>query len=226
MKSSAFVNVFNGPLHFNMPGVQALVFSCSLLASSAGYSQVLPGYAPTAFQPQLEAGTSNFTIETGVQCPTTTLNLTGFGGNLNAWGDTHYSPHQSLSAGVGNYGIAAGVSIPLGRALIDFCKKYANGRLEFQKTLLQNQLMNSQFALFRHCKYFRDLGYDLTEREFADKEGPLSIFDSCNKLSQLLHPKAQKTPRSPMPVPTPPPFSTKSDSPNVPSVFITNPPAR
>lgn len=197
---------FSNALQFSVAG--SLLISNTLLLPSVSYSQALPSYAPTAFQPQFEAGTSNFNIESGIVCPSTTFNVTGFGGNLNAWGDTHYSPYQSTSASAGNYGIAAGLSIPLSRAMSDYCRKYAEGRIKAQETLVRNQLMNSQFALFKHCKYFKEMGYTLDEKEFKDNAGPLSVFSACSSLARLLDPSSQLYPKTSMDPVSPRPAST------------------
>lgn len=202
----------SGALLFTVKGCSSLLFT--LLASSPVHSQILPGYAPT--QPQVGAGSSNFNIESGMQCPVTTFYVAGFGGNLNTWADAYYSQRQSVSAGTGNYGIAAGLSIPLGRDLSDFCKKYAKARIDLQKSQLQDQLINSQFALYKHCQYFRNYGYDLTEKAFTDPSSPLSVFKDCSSLSELLHPKSRRFPiryyediPAPKPAPTAPENSPK-----------------
>lgn len=184
-----------------LPLAGYLSIAYSLIDPSIGYSQALPTYAPTVIPSQFDTVTSNFQIESGIICPTTTFKVAGFGGNLNAWGDNHYPPYQSASANAGNYGVAAGLTIPLSRTLSDYCKKYAESRIKAQNTLVRNQLINSQFALFKHCRYFRDLGYTLKEDWFKEKKGqenPLSVFSQCSSLAEMLNPAAQKNPRTSM----------------------------
>jgi hypothetical protein len=214
--------VRSAALQFSVAGCISVI--SDVVAPTAIYSQVLlPSNVPTLFQPQVGTGTSTFAIDSSVNCPTTTLNVSGFGGNLNAWGDTHYSPFQSTSGGVGNYGIAAGVSVPLSRTLTNYCRKYAEEKIKFQETLTRNQAINSQFSFFQHCKYFRDLGYTLLEPEFQKE--PLLVFSKCYELAKLVDPSARKYPRSPMATGelTPPkPASTDSSSPQ-PLLLITQP---
>jgi hypothetical protein len=179
-------------------------------ASSIGQVAFTPTGAPGAISPNISSGTSNFGIETGVICPGTTLNVLGFGGNVNAWGDRHYAPYEASSAGTGNYGIAAGISIPLGGSLMEYCKKYTKERLEQQSTLGRNRRINSQFAMFRHCEYFSDRGFSFKEPEFNQSDGPLSVFKDCKRMASLFTPeqiRKRSTPKTPIPPGTPAPSS-------------------
>lgn len=165
--------------------------------------------APGSFGPGFTGAGADYKLQQEVQCPTPTFNVTGFGGNLSGWGDTHYEPFQSTSAGLGTYGIAAGVSIPLGNDLQKFCKRYAEIKREFEQTRLRNQAINSQFALYKHCRYFRDVGYNLNDPRWFDEKGPLSAFSGCKALAEFLDPDSAKRPTISNYPPDPKPANTQ-----------------
>jgi hypothetical protein len=167
----------------------------SLLIPSAGFAQSPFLSIPPGTSSSLPIYTeSRFELQNSVACPTPTFSITGFGNGLNGWGDTHYQPYQSNSAGLGNYGIAAGVSVPLSNDLKKFCRDFAKIKAEFEKDRLRNQAINSQFSFFNHCKYFHDLGYDLRDDKWFKSDGPLSAFVGCRDLAIFLDPASRPNP--------------------------------
>ena len=141
--------------------------------------------------PGFNHGASNFSPFQGINCPTTTFNVTAFGANTNAWGDQHYAPYQSSTGSFGNYGGAVGLSIPMGSTAKDFCNKFAKSKLSEQELLLKNQIMNRQSTLLRNCMILRNqIGINLSANrpEFSEN-GPLSAFAECRSLAQLLEPE-------------------------------------
>jgi len=167
----------------------------SLLIPSAGFAQSPFLSIPPGTSSSLPIYTeSRFELLNSVACPTPTFSITGFGNGLNGWGDTHHQPYQSNSAGLGNYGVAAGVSVPLSNDLKKFCRDFAKIRTESEKDRLRNQAINSQFSFFNHCKYFQDLGYDLKDDKWFKSDGPLSAFVGCRDLAIFLDPASRPNP--------------------------------
>ena len=155
-----------------------------------------------------------------MDCPTPNIRVGGFAGNANDWANVD-GPIPWSSSGLGSYGIATSLSIPLGGQLSDYCKKYAIERLEFQKQLVKNMKLNSQYQLYLYCRALTDAGLGRSdgaaqrgEALFAltafAKNGPLSAFKECEPLYALLlrrnptrtQPEITSDPRSPAPAPT------------------------
>ena len=174
----------------------ATAYLLSLMMSPT--ASVAQSFVPTPASIQPTIGdTSRYTLDTGVICPTSSINVTGYGGNINGWADNHYSPYTSTSGGLGNYGVAMGLNIPLGGNLGDFCENYAKNKDIFERTRTQNQLLNSQFTLFKNCQYFRDLGYKLDGdifKEAVSETGPLSAYKECVNIAKFLDPASRPNP--------------------------------
>jgi hypothetical protein len=200
----------------------AMTIVVSWIFTTPSFSQ--PAYIPTpgALSPGIQNGTVNYSLQQEVNCPTATFNITGFGGNTNGWANNNYEPFQSSDGGLGNYGVSAGLSIPLGNsALQDFCKKYAKIKEDFEESRLRNQILNGQASLLQQCLYLRDLGIQIkVDPEVFAEGGPLSSFAGCQSLAKLLDPSN----RRPTEELTPPPKAsiepmTKPATP----VFLVNP---
>ena len=154
--------------------------------------------------PSFTSGTSKYSPDTGVDCPTPTFNVTAFGRGTNGWSDTYYSL-EGASGGVGNYGGAIGFSYPFGGYLREFCNKLAESKAKFEKLRVQADLLNK-------CRYLAfDLGvtgelFD-KNKEMFEKAGPLSSFAECKAFRRLLDPAKTKPtlslgePSSPKPEP-------------------------
>jgi hypothetical protein len=109
----------------------------------------------------------SFSIESGTACPVPAFNVQGFGGNVN--NSTSYPDRYSGSGNYGNYGVAAGILMPLGGGLMNYCKKAAAAKaqkaeLDTWTTLINNcaELVSKgvQFESmpglpeeFKKCKY-------------------------------------------------------------------------
>jgi hypothetical protein len=70
-------------------------------------------------------------IDSTTQCPTSTFSIAGFGRNADNWGKGSLSSsgesfdRSSGSSGFGNYGVAAGISVPFASAAIKACNELA-----------------------------------------------------------------------------------------------------
>jgi hypothetical protein len=157
-------------------------------------AQVVYGRGPTPVPFGTEIVPSLYTLQTEVGCPTPTFRVAGFAGVANDYAN-NYGPNTSSDSGLGNYGISAGLSFPLGRRLSDFCKEYAEQRKLFEQQRVRNMTLNSQYSLFQHCRVLVDSGLGSTGGDRGAKlfddpafesNGPLSSFKSCKPLYALL----------------------------------------
>jgi len=90
--------------------------------------------------------TSNFTLEGAVTCPTVTVGAGVFAGNANQWGNIDV-PYNSATGGGTNVGGIAGITIPFGGSLDDYCRDHA--KMRKKRTLLELQLDERKVALNR-----------------------------------------------------------------------------
>lgn len=194
---------------------------CLVLPRSSMAADVVYGRGPVATPFSPEVGTSLYTLQTEVGCPTPTFRVAGFAGGANDWAN-NYEPNASSDSGLGNYGISAGVSFPLGRQLSDFCKEYAQQRILFEQQRVRNMTLNSQYSFFQYCRAFVDSGLGSADTVVASKlkgdklfsdpafesNGPLSAFASCKPLYSLLRNRDPNrvfpNVKEPSPAPTPP----------------------
>jgi hypothetical protein len=169
----------------------------SLLFPSATFSQTAAYNNFGTYSPNVNSGTSPYTLDSGVQCPTTTFNATAFGGSANGWTDKHSPPYDAVGGGLGSYGAALGFSVPLGsQDLREFCKSFAKARKEFETARVQADLLN-------RCRYLISslgINQELFEENaalFNGKEAPLSSFVKCKSFITLLN-SSKVTPNFPM----------------------------
>jgi len=185
----------------------------------------------SSFTPDGLYNTPSYKIQGDLECPTPSIRVGGFAGNANDWANVD-GPIPWSSSGLGSHGVNASLSIPLGGQLGEYCKKYAMERLEYQKSIVKNMKLNSQYSLYMYCRALTDAGLGRSDRSrnpndipikgeilFAEtafsKNGPLSAFKECEPLYALLlnrmptrtgplTPDDVKTsdPKSPLPAPT------------------------
>jgi hypothetical protein len=169
--------------HLSLP----IGLAYSLLFPASTLSQQIAAYNGFGtYSPNFSSGTSPYTIDNGVQCPATTLNATAFGGSANGWTDKHFPPYEAVGGGLGSYGAAVGISVPLGsQDLREWCKSFAKLRKEFETARVQADLLNK-------CRYLI-FSLGINEKSFSDnkdlfigKEAPLSSFVKCNSFIKLL----------------------------------------
>ena len=156
-----------------------LLFPTATLSQPAAYN----GFG--TYSPNFSSGTP-YTLDSGVQCPTTTLNATAFGGSANGWTDQHFSPYESVGGGLGSYGAAVGINVPLGsQDLREFCKSFAKSRKEFEIARVQADHLNKCRYLIFSLGITQNL-FDDNKDLFIGKEAPLSSFEKCDKFIKLL----------------------------------------
>lgn len=191
-------------------------------AAEPVYGRGVSGFS--SFTPDALYTTPTYQIQGDLTCPAPSIRVGGFAGNANDWANVD-GPIPWSSSGLGSHGINASLSIPLGGQLGDYCKKYAIERLEYQKQVVKNMRLNSQYSLYLYCRALTDAGLGRSdgaatkgEKLFAEtafaKNGPLSAFKECEPLYALLlnrnptrttpfTPSESKSdPKSPAPAPT------------------------
>lgn len=104
----------------------------------------------------------NYQIDASLQCPSTSVSVGGFGGNGNDWA-YNVQPYGASSSSINNYGIAAGIRIPLGGYLSDFCKDYARQKSEFVRITTENYRRNSFLANLEQCRWLDSQGIELKD---------------------------------------------------------------
>jgi hypothetical protein len=187
----------------------SLLFPTATLSQATAYN----GFA--TYSPSFTSGIAIPSVDNGVQCPITTLNATAFGGSANGWTDRHFPPYEAVGGGLGSYGAAVGISVPLdSQELREWCKRFAKLRKEFETARMQADLLNK-------CRYLiQSLGipekaFKENEILFNGKDAPLSSFAKCNGFFNLFL-ASKRRPNLPMSknpdnasdLPTPP-FSPK-----------------
>lgn len=191
------------------------------LFTSPAYSQISVPTSITGAVPGFVNATSNYVLNNSITCPTATINITGFGGDTDGSATDRNEVFRTQSADVTSWGLALGVSIPLGgNSLREFCKKFAAAQAEFQQTRTRNQERNSKLALLQQCLYIQDsLGIRISKSPGVfSGNGPLASFAECLKLSDVLDVANRKPSIDLVPAPKAP---TDSASPTSTPVTIT-----
>jgi hypothetical protein len=92
---------------------------------------VYGGDGSSAFGGPTLPSSEKVVIDSSTECPTPTFSVTGFGRNADNWGKGNLSSSDesfgraSGSSGFGNYGVAAGISVPFASAAIKACNELA-----------------------------------------------------------------------------------------------------
>jgi hypothetical protein len=160
-----------------------------ILLSYPAFSQIVVPTTINGSVPGFSNATSNYVLNNSISCPTSTINLTGFGGDTDGSSTDRNEVFRTQSADVTSWGVALGVSIPLGsNTLRDFCKKFAAAQAKFQETRTRNQEQNSKIALLQQCLYIQDsLGIRISKNPSVfSGNGSLSSFAECLNLSDVL----------------------------------------
>jgi len=165
------------------------------------------GYSPTLLAvPDLGNGTQDYRIDATSECPVPSIAITGYGGEGNnsaeayTGGNRRDNPYGSASTGVTNYGIAAGLRIPIGGRLSEFCKDYAKAKADFQRTRAINKERDSQMLLIQQCDFLVRYNWDLNNPGFEDKA--FSHLLPCRKIMSARKPDSVGVMQSPPVSPT------------------------
>jgi hypothetical protein len=154
----------------------AFVYPSTAQAQAIGYGR---GPNLNYFTPAVTG--DSFSPSSGINCPTPTFNIGAYGGGGNDWSDNFSPTYASSSAGVNNYGVAAGLRLPLGAGeLTRACKDYAKFKSEFERINTENFRRNAQISLFRQCNWLKDNHVDLFQNAFNNP-----VFSSLKACSLL-----------------------------------------
>lgn len=189
------------------------------LSSTAQTATPAFGFTPTLLAvPDLGGGgTQNYRIDATSDCPVPSIAITGYGGEGNnsteayTGGYRRDNPYGSASSGVTNYGIAAGLRIPIGGRLSEFCKDYAKAKADFQRTRAINKERDSQMLLIQQCDHLVKFNWDLNNTGFEDKA--FSHLLPCRKIMNARKPDSVGV------MERPPVSPTETFSPEVPVVI-------
>jgi hypothetical protein len=134
--------------------------------------------------PSLDKNEFQFSESVGFNCPTTNLSFGGFGTGGNDWSN-EYSTDRSAGSGINNFGIAAGIRVPLAGSSAQNCKEYSKVLLEKARIGLEGARRNDQIAFLRQChwlivnKFNFELNKDAFSVDKSGKEGPFSSLNAC-----------------------------------------------
>ena len=129
----------------------------------------------------------NYQLENSINCPVATFGTGVFAGNGNQWGNNDFAPFNSYNAGGVNVGGLAGISIPLGGSLAQYCRKQAEMHIERAKLLSINERRNAAVSFLALCEWIR-LYYPLYQNDLQKvsstmekNKNPFELFAECPK---------------------------------------------
>ena len=138
--------------------IASVAMVCFGAVSSAAWGQTFPGFSglssPSVIPAISPADSPVFSPDVGINCPTPSLTIAGFGSNADNWAT--YPTSADARSGIGNFGAVAGVSFPFGGSLSRYCKDYAAGLLRRQEADAFSRKINNQVGLVNNCLALRD----------------------------------------------------------------------
>ena len=132
--------------------------------------------------PSSDRNEFGFSPSTGFTCPTTSLSIGGFGTGGNDW-STEYSTDRSAGSGINNFGIAAGIRVPLAGSSAQNCKEYSKVLLERARIELEGARRNAQIDFLEKCHWLfvNEFNFKANSDAFSvDKSGKNGDFSSLN----------------------------------------------
>ena len=165
-------------------------FSCgfAFLAAAEALAQVNPipprdyGRGPdlnVLTSPSLNGSTYSFSPGNGVGCPHTEFVVGGFGAAGNDWAND-YSSYYSSGSGINNYGIAAGVRIPMAGEYAKYCRDYAKSLADKLRSDSEQARRSDQISLLQACYWLLANRINYTQAAFL--KGQFSSLAACNEL--------------------------------------------
>lgn len=132
--------------------------------SFTGFSVLNSPSVVPAISPQ---ATPIFSPAPGVNCPSSAFTLAGYDSNSGNWVD--YPGNANANSGLGNYGVVAGISVPLGGSLSRYCKDYALALLRQQQEDAFSRRINNQARLVNTCLALKN-SVDFNDKAFDSPE--------------------------------------------------------
>lgn len=157
--------------YFFLPGFT----SAAVMSSGASFAGGLLGNGTAVIDPRRDA--SAYTLENSVVCPTITVGAGIFAGNGNQWGNNDI-PYNSASGGGSNLGGVAGITIPLGGSLTEYCRSHAKMRSAITKLELGLSERKVAINFLEQCFWVQSYFPGYSKEEFRDFP-QFKIFQSC-----------------------------------------------
>jgi hypothetical protein len=154
----------------------------TLLTACPSFADTTLGTGINALDPKSNAPV-NYQLENSINCPVATFGTGVFAGNGNQWGNNDFAPFNSYNAGGVNVGGLAGISIPLGGSLAQYCRKQAEMQIERAKLLSINERRNAAVSFLALCEWIR-LYYPryrelLVSSTMEKNKNPFELFAEC-----------------------------------------------
>lgn len=146
--------------------------------ASASEAQVVYGNPITTQSPVTPS--QSFQIESGVDCPVSSFNVSGFYGGAVDNAQSSF-PNVTLNSGQNNFGFVAGISIPLGGRLSTFCKEFAATKTENSRQIVEVNSARFQSELVQQCYYLLGLNIDFNSSVY-DKNGSANALFPCREI--------------------------------------------
>lgn len=129
---------------------------------------------------------SSFKPNTNTSCPVSTFSVTGFAGrgNSNTRGNSNANADTIVTFGlsdanVQNYGVAAGITIPIGGGTT-LCKELTKQQVLYETSRTQTAILQSQLTLLKQCEDLVKSGFD--EESLAGTGNNFSALKVCSKV--------------------------------------------
>jgi hypothetical protein len=168
---------------------------CFGSVSSAAWGQNFPGFSglssPSVIPAISPADSPVFSPDVGINCPTPSLTVAGYGSNADNW--ANYPESADARSGIGNFGVVAGVSVPFGGSLSRYCKDYAAGLLRRQEADAVSRRINNQVGLVNSCIALKDR-VDFSNAAFDTPE--FESLRDCRVLKDAFKGSTDKQPSS------------------------------
>jgi hypothetical protein len=165
-------------LSFSFPLGLGLIFSYPINAQVANY-----GRSPTLnilTDPSGNGGSSYlFSPADGLTCPTPGFSIGAYGGAGNDWSND-YTTYNSSGSGINNYGVAAGITVPLGGDFSNYCNDYAKSVADRHKMETEAIRRNSELSLLRQCYWLVQNKINTDQTAFTAEDGAFSSLKACN----------------------------------------------
>lgn len=186
---------------FKARGVAVLIATLSLpmLDAPSAVAESYPGFSilksSTTTIPDISPAMSPvYSPEAGVSCPTSSISLAGYGANVGNWA---YTPGVSApSTGSADYGVVAGINIPLGGQMANYCKEYAIQLLKQHQEDLTSRKINNQSLLVSKCLALSS-SVDFSSEAFDTPE--FSSLRDCRLLKNSIRSQAKTASKIPNP---------------------------
>lgn len=179
VKNSIFISNYLISAAMSFPPVKSLLLpgfiSLAMITSGTSVAGELLGSGTGVIDPRRDSST--YTLESSVVCPNITVGGGIFAGNGNQWGNNDI-PYNSASGGGSNIGGVAGITIPLGGSLADYCRNHAKMRSAITKLELELSERKVALNFLEQCVWVQTYfpGYNKEEFRYIPQ---FKMFQSC-----------------------------------------------